>query len=140
MALSAPAVVAGPRPWWQARYRDGRVVSEWEPASAWEDLQKGGLVGIRLLCPDGVAAELESREDHKIFQFKVGGLTIGMGGQPLGWCDAYVIGAVLDADGSCLCRAWEARERRLVDFKDNVFDMKYQGLGPLGLDNLGIRI
>jgi hypothetical protein len=146
--------VASGRPWWQVRYRDGSIVSEWDSvegpsrlplrelghSSRWEELRKTGLIAIRLLCPDGVAAELEASEDRKIFQFKVGGIAVGPEGLPQGWCDAYVIGAVLDADGNCLCRSWETRERQLVDFKDNVFDMKYRGLGPLGLDNLGIRV
>lgn len=145
---------ASGRPWWQVRYRDGRVRSEWEsvaghvllpladvgPTSRWEDLDRAGLIGVRLLCPNGVAAELEASGDRRIFQLKVGGVTAGLGGPPRRWCEAVVIGAVLGPDGGCVCRAWEMREQRLVDFRDNVFDIRYRGIGPLSLDNLGIAV
>ncbi len=147
-------VISSGRPWWQVRYRDGRVRSEWDsipgavqlpladlgPASRWEELDRRGLVGVRLLCPDGVAAELEAKEDGKVFQLKVGGVSIGPAPQARRWCEAQVIGALLDPEGNCVCRAWEMRERRLVDFKDNVFDMRYRGIGPLSLENLGITL
>ena len=29
---------------------------------------------------------------------------------------------------------------RLIEFEDNVFDMRYLGIGPLALENLGLRV
>lgn len=153
VALTAMILASG-RPWWQVRYRDGRVVSEWESVggpphlplaevgagSRWEDLDRRGLIGIRLLCPDGTAAALEAKEDRKLFQFKLGGLSATTGGPHRHWCDAAVIGAVLDSEGRCVCRAWETGPRRLVAFEDNVHDMRYHAIGRLGLDNLGIAV
>jgi hypothetical protein len=157
-------IAASGRPWWQVRYRDGRVRSEWDtlpgserlplaervppasarrvlgPASRWEDLDLKGLIGVRLLCPNGMAAELAAREDRKIFQLKVGGLAVVGWAESRTWCDAQVIGAVTDPSGACVCRAWEMRERRLVEFEDNVFEMRYGGIGALSLDNLGLTV
>jgi hypothetical protein len=147
-------IAASGRPWWQVRYRDGRVRSEWDtlpgspglplaelgPASRWEDLDLKGLIGVRLLCPNGMAAELAAREDRKIFQLKVGGLAVVGWAQSRTWCDAQVIGAVIDPSGACVCRAWEMRERRLVEFQDNVFEMRYRSIGALSLDNLGLTV
>jgi hypothetical protein len=147
-------IAASGRPWWQVRYRDGRVRSEWDtlpgstrlplaeqgPASRWEDLDLKGMIGVRLLCPNGMAAELAAREDRKIFQLKVGGLSVVGWAQSRTWCEAQVIGAVIDPSGACVCRAWEMRERRLVEFQDNVFEMHYRGIGALSLDNLGLTV
>ena len=149
----AGAIRLSGRSWWEARYRDGRVVSEWsttprpadsfEPgggeSSRWEELGRKGLVGVRLLCPDGSVGELAATRDGRLFQFKVGELRVGIGNsQP--WCSAHVIGGILDADGRCICRAWETRPGRLIEFADNVFDMRYLGIGPLALENLGLRV
>ena len=147
-------ILASGRPWWQVRYRDGRVVSEWDSvagplrlplaevgaSSRWEELERRGMIGVRLLCPDGTTAELEAKEDRKLFQFKVGGLSATIGGPNRHWCDAVVIGAVLDPGGRCVCRAWETGPRRLVGFEDNVNGMRYHAIGQLGLDNLGITV
>ena len=141
------------RSWWQARYRDGRVVSEWattsEPQTAfpfqggessrWEELDRKGLIGLRLLCPDGSIGELAAAREGSLFQFKIGGITVG-GPSPHQWCSAHVIGAVLDADGRSVCRAWETGLGRLVEFEDNVYDMRYFHIGPLALENLGLRV
>jgi hypothetical protein len=144
------------RPWWQARYRDGRVISEWDtlprlavaalpgqlaalgPRSQWEQLAKVGMIGARLLCPDGTAGEVEARRDHAIFQFKVGQLRINVPRPHL--CEAQVIGVVTNDAGDCDCVSWEMRERRLVHFQDNVHRFAYRGVGPLGLANLELKV
>lgn len=139
------------RAWWEARYSNGRVVSEWDVATSaavmphlveagqWDQLETEGLVGVRLLCPDGTVAELAARQDHRLFQFKVGGIT-AMAGTQLRWCDAQVIGAVVDETGRCVCRAWETTERKMVAFEDNVYGMRYRSVGALALENIGVRI
>jgi hypothetical protein len=147
----AGLVRASGRSWWEARYSRGRVVTEWDVASSagvlphlveaghWDALERDGLVGVRLVCPNGAVAELASRDDHRLFQFKAGGAA-AVGGRQLHWCSAQVIGAVVDASGACVCRAWETAEQRLVEFQDNVYAMRYRSVGPLSLEHLGVRI
>ena len=53
---------------------------------------------------------------------------------------SFVIGAVLGADGRSVCRAWETGIGKLIEFEDNVFDMRYFHIGPLALENLGLRV
>lgn len=119
------------RPWWQARYSDGRILSEWDTlnvphlrlplphdsasgTSRWEEVDKKGMVGLRLLCPNGIAAELEAGEGCQFFQFKHGGIDIGFGGLPSRrYTDAYVIGIIRDSSGECYCRAWEETQQSL---------------------------
>jgi hypothetical protein len=152
IVLDVPALVrSSGRSWWEARYSSSRVVSEFDVATGngavpqliesvrWDELEGDGLVGLRLLCPDGSVAELASREDHRLFQFKVGGIAAAAGSR-LQWCTAQVIGAVIDVSGRCVCRAWETSEGRLVEFEDNVFAMRYQTIGALALENIGVRI
>ncbi len=148
----ADLIRASGRSWWEARYSNGRVAQEWDVASAgaalapqlvesarWDELERDGLVGLRLLCPDGSVAELASKHDYRLFQFKVGGIAAGSNSQ-LRWCSAHVIGAVVDASGLCVCRAWETAEQRLLPFEDNVFRMHYRNIGAIALENVGVAI
>ena len=146
------------RAWWQVRYIDGKVLSEWDTlqedirlpigpgrSSRWEEVPKQGMVGIRLLCPNGMAGELGGPLRTKFIQLKVGGMSVGIGftGQAASahrFCEAYIIGAIEDGNGNCLCRAWETQERRLIEFRDNVHDMKYRNIGKLNLEAQGIRL
>lgn len=144
------------RSWWQARYSNGKVLSEWDTltgklllplgggeSSRWEEVPKKGMVGLRLLCPSGMCGELEAPEGYRFIQLKVGGIDVGMGaGKTVTrrFCDAHIIGVVLNGDGNCFCRAWETKERRLIEFRDNVFRMKYRGIGPLALGVQGVRL
>jgi hypothetical protein len=109
--------------------------------SRWEDVPKDGMVGLRLLCPNGVAGELEAPEGHKFFQLKAGGMDIGFGGSKGGrYCDAHIIGVIRDTIiGDCFCRAWESRQWRLIEFYDNIYNMKYRNIGRLSIDVQGIR-
>ncbi len=143
------------RSWWQVRYIDGKVLSEWEtlqssvrlPISAgnssrWEEIDKFGIVGIRLLCPSGIAAELEGKLGTQFIQLKTGGIDVAFGSDIKGvrrYCDAHIIGAILDANGNCFCRAWETKEKRLIQFDDNIHDMKYRNIGVLNLGVQSIR-
>jgi hypothetical protein len=143
------------RSWWQCRYSSGKVLSEWDTmttklllpssngkSSRWEDVPKDGMVGLRLLCPNGMAGELEAPEGHKFFQLKVGGFDVafGLGAKTRRYCDAHIIGVVMDSNGKCLCRAWETQEKRLIEFYDNVFNMKYRNIGMLSTEVQGLKI
>lgn len=141
--------------WWQARYSSGKVLSEWDTlrtklllpigdskSSRWEDIPKDGMVGLRLLCPNGMAGELEAPEGHRFIQLKVGGIDVALGlpGKTRRYCDAHIIGVVKDSNGDCFCRAWETKEKRLIEFYDNVYDMKYRNIGRLSIDVQGLKI
>jgi len=120
------------RSWWQARYSDGKVLSEWDTlttklllpfgkgrSSRWEDVPKDRMVGLRLLCPNGMAGELEAPEGHLFFQLKAGGFGVGMGAGARGpksgrFTIAHVIGVVEDASGNCTCYAWEYPQKKDV--------------------------
>ena len=146
---------ASGRSWWQCRYSSGKVLSEWDTltgkmlfpsgngkSSRWEDIPKDGMVGLRLLCPNGMAGELEAPEGHKFFQLKAGGMDVsfmGKGGTKR-YCDAHIIGVVTDSNGNCLCRAWETKEKRLTQFEDNVYSMKYRNIGRLSLDVQQLKV
>ncbi len=154
----AAMIRASGRSWWQARYSTGKVLSEWDTltnkfhlpfksngSSRWEDIPKANMVGLRLLCPNGMAGELEAPEGHKFFQLKVGGIAVSMGfvGDVKGvsrYCDAHIIGVVLNENGDCFCRAWEMKERRLIEFRDNIFDFKYRKIGKLSLDVQQLKV
>lgn len=119
------------RSWWQCRYSSGKVLSEWDTltskrlfpvgkgsSSRWEEVPKVGMIGLRLLCPNGMAGELEAPEGHRFFQLKSGGQSVRFSpGGPTGltpnvsssehFQDAHIIGVVKNIKGDCLCRAWE---------------------------------
>lgn len=146
------------RSWWQVRYSDGRVLSEWDTlqgelrlpigigrSSRWEEIRKYGMVGIRLLCPNGMAGELEGVFGTQFLQLKAGGVDVSMSFtgdiKALNrFCDAHIIGAVEDTAGNCFCRAWEYKEKKLIAFRDNIHDMKYRNIGALSLDVQGIKV
>ena len=156
--LIAQMIKRSGRSWWEVRYIDGRVLSEWDTlqgetrlplgvgrSSRWEEIQKYGMVGIRLLCPNGMAGELEGILGTQFFQLKAGGMTVGIGysgkaGSVERFCDAHIIGAVEDIAGNCFCRAWEHKEKRLIAFRDNIHNMKYRNIGKLNLDVQGIKV
>ena len=146
------------RSWWQARYSSGKVLSEWDTgvtlldktlfpllvnskSSRWEQVSKKGIVGLRLLCPNGIAGELEAPEGFKFFQLKVGYFSIAIGksgsNRSIG---AHIIGVVQDAEGNCLCRAWDYRTRSLLQFMDNIYEFKFENIGRLNLDVQQLRV
>ena len=152
--IIAALIRSSGRSWWQCRYSTGKILSEWDTmttklllpsnngkTSRWEGVSKDGMVGLRLLCPNGMAGELEAPEGHKFFQLKVGGLDIAFGmGKHKRYCNAHIIGVVMDSNGRCLCRAWETQEKRLIEFYDNIFGMKYRNIGKLSLDVQQLKI
>lgn len=137
------------RSWWQARYSDGKILSEWDTlsgeqlyplskgkSSRWEEVPKKGMVGLRLLCPNGMAAELEAPEGYRFFQLKVGYLKIGKG-QSTG---KHIIGVVINSNGDCFCRAWDYQLKQLIQFSDNIYNMQYENLGKLNLEVQGLKV
>ena len=156
--LIAAMIRRSGRSWWQARYANGRVLSEWDTlmdetrlpiglgkSSRWEEIPKQGMVGLRLLCPNGMAGELEAPEGFRFFQLKAGGIDIGIGftGGVTGtrrFCDAHIIGVVKDDKGNCLCRAWETQGRRLIEFRDNIHNMKYRKIGAINLEVQQLKV
>lgn len=155
MSLLARFIQASGRSWWEARYRDGRTVAEWGTLpgisarvllpgpmrdsgwrSRWEEVDKVGMIGLRLLCPNGQVGELEAPRDHALFQFKCGIAALGQHHAT----HAHIIGAIEDDAGRCTCFAWEPEERRLVRFTDSVHWFAYRKVGPLGIENLGLKV
>jgi hypothetical protein len=120
---------------WSLRYTDGRVITEGEVD--WSLAPHRGRQSIRLYCPDGRVAELGNTEDAtgRLFQLKAGTLTAGAGRRT----DAHIIGIIRGLNGECRCAAWESDPGRLVQFEDNVFAMRYQNIGRLSADVLGVR-
>jgi len=156
--LTAAMIRRSGRSWWQARFSSGKILNEWDTltgkihlptsnnkTSRWEEINKKGMVGLRLLCPNGMAGELEAPEGHRFFQLKAGGMNVGIGftGGVAGvkrFCDAHIIGVVEDDNGNCLCRAWETKERRLIEFYDNIHNMRYRNIGALSLDVQQLKV
>ena len=137
------------RSWWQCRYSNGRVLSEWDTltgrillprpedggTSRWEDIDKKGMIGLRLICPNGMVGELEAPEGCKFFQLKVAVAQVAHGSKVL----AHIIGVVENANGNCLCRAWDPLAG-LIEFRDNIYNFQYQKLGMIGLDVQGLKL
>ncbi len=152
--LIFPMIGSSGRSWWQARYANGKVLSEWDTltdrkllptgpgaSSRWEEVPKGGMVSLRLLCPNGVAGELEAPEGHRFFQLKAGGLIGGSPGRgSQHYTSAHIIGVVADDQGNCVCRAWDYRQKRLLKFRDNVLNMKFLNIGRLNLDVQQLKV
>ncbi len=152
-AETAHRIAVSGQSWWQAIYKDGSVVSEWETInpglqsplgdprfSHWESVNKDGMVGLRLLCPNGVCGHLEAPDGHRFIQLKAAHVSIG---GPVGasrGTDAHIIGVVTDANGNCFCRAWEYATQQLVEFYDNVLNMKYGNIGKLSLEVQGVKL
>jgi hypothetical protein len=146
------------RSFWQARYTDGRILSEWDTGqswmsknllpiflnsktSRWEEVPKKGMIGLRLLCPNGMAGELEAPEGYKFFQLKSGYFDLNMGAPGSQHSiRSHIIGVVNDANGNCLCRAWDYQKKELLQFNDNIYNMKFQNIGALGLEVQGLRV
>jgi hypothetical protein len=85
-----------------------------------------------------MAGELEAPEGFKFFQLKVGYCDVKAGqNRSVG---AHIIGVVTDADGSCLCRAWDYKTQKLLQFNDNIYAFKFEGLGRLSLNVQGLRV
>jgi hypothetical protein len=141
-------IKASGRSWWQCRYSNGTILSEWDTLTGrillprvedggtgrWEDIEKRGMIGLRLLCPNGQCGELQASEGYKFFQLKVGTFGIGCGHDTI----SHIIGVVENINGGCLCRVWDGNN--LIEFRDNVCNMKYQNIGTLSIPVQGLRV
>lgn len=122
---------------WSLRFMDGRIVTEGE--ADWSLAPQQGRQSLRLYCPDGQVAELGNTRDAtgRLFQLKAGTLSAGAGKRT----DAHLIGIVDGTDGRCTCYAWEYGHGRLVGpFADNVYGVRYRGIGRLAFEVLGLRL
>ena len=163
--MTKKLVMASGRSWWEARYRDGKLLSEWDTTKAsngadllwkntvkrflpgpaggstsrWEEVSKRNMVALRLVCPNGNAGVLEDDgANGRFFQLKSGTFDLGPNSK---FCEAQIIGMVLpDDDDRCVCWAWEVRERRLVKFEDHFHNMAYRNIGMLSANHLGVRL
>ena len=125
------AVRVSQRPWWEAHYLGGKHLGEWDTPpgvatnplpdatrwreSRWEEVSKRGMIGLRLLCPDGRYGELRTdNPEGRFVQFKRGEVVVGVGGAPsFRRSEAHVIGVVAD-DGTGFFWAWEVRPHAYV--------------------------
>jgi hypothetical protein len=137
------------RSWWQDKYSDGKIRSEWDTmttklllpmgesrTSRWEEVPKDRMTNLRLLCPNGQIGELEAPEGHRFFQLKSGRRNaLSQASQ-----QAHIIGVVADLNGNCVCRSWDYRLQRLLEFTDNIYAMKYCQIGALSLEVQGLRV
>lgn len=115
---------------WAVRYADGRIFQEGE--RDWSELPPKGRVAVRLYCPNGQVAELGNTQDAtgRIFQLKVATTFHGT--------LAQVVGLITGTDGQCKVAAWEYGPKRLLTFEDNANAMRYEQIGQLSPDVLGI--
>src|SRR5262249_24956382 len=120
---------------WKLRYTDGRVVNEWEVD--WSEVPAKGRQAIRLYCPNGQVAELGNTQDAtgRTFQLKRAALMIGVGRG----VTHHLVGIIHDSDGNCTWAAWDYGRQQLLTFNDNVHAMKFDQIGRLEPDVLGIR-
>jgi hypothetical protein len=124
------------RSYWRLRYADGKVVSEWD--CDWSEAPRQGRQSLRLYCPNGQTVELGNDVDAtgRLFQLKVALLTLSQDRNLL----AHLIGIVDGADGWCRYAAWDYRRRELITGHDNVNAMRFENLGQLALENLGVSV
>lgn len=184
-----PFIAATGVSWWEAFYEDGRTVGEWDSilddrskikvpsrktagSSRWEEINRKGLRGLRLIGPNGQVADLRSSRDGAFFQLKLGIARLGAGVDPFraigAHRKAHLIGVIVDPPvgvraqrGACVCFAFEhlpdGRGRMVGPFSDAIGieteevlvdgqkvrrpdGLKYQGIGPLSLENLGLTV
>ena len=125
------------RSYWRLRFHDGKTISEWD--ADWADVPRKSRVALRLYCPNGQIAEVGNSEDasDRLFQFKIAEIRATPGKVDRGTL-AQVIGIVTSTDGTCTCYAWNYRTKQIDAFEDNVFDFKYENVGPLNPDIIGV--
>jgi hypothetical protein len=124
------------RSYWRLRFIDGRTIDEREVD--WSLAPQRGRMALQLVCPNGEIAQLGNTQDatSRLFQLKVGIRTAGAGKQTL----AHVIGIIVGTDGLCRLWAWEPDPGRLVGpLTDNVRNVRYQQIGRLNFEVLGMR-
>lgn len=154
--LNATWLRATGRSWWQARYSDGREISEWQTlkdvrnveSSRWQETPRKGMRALRILCPNGEIGEVSAQSDFKLWQLRQEIFAPGLRIPTLG----HMIGVVHDHNGSADCFVWEpaymkpdelgrltkVEGRLLGPFPENVLNIRYGNIGALGLTALGL--
>lgn len=145
------------RSWWQARYAGGREISEWQTlsdvrnveSSRWQETPRRGMRALRILCPNGEIGEVSATSDNKLWQLRQVAFVPGMRSQQL----AHLIGVVHNERGDADCFAWipsygephpitgvvrVVAGHLIGPFADNVLNIAFGKIGPLGLDALGL--
>lgn len=139
------------RPFWILHYTDRDSVFEGDPCRCrrhqvqdWGCRPDGRVRAIGLYTPDGLYHELGGMFPDMtglVFQFKLAVRSVEFSGTGF-----HLIGAVGNTDGGCLCFSWEydlvspLGGHLVGPFRDSVHRMAYGNLGPLGLENLGLRL
>lgn len=107
------------RAYWQARFTDGRVVSEWEVD--WSLLPQRGLREVALVCPNGKVGVVGWGGDGagRFVQFKMA-YAHGWGLNSM-TTEAHLVGIVHGNDGEATFYRWEPEAFRLIGpYEDNV--------------------
>jgi hypothetical protein len=122
------------RSWWVMKYHDGTVIPEYQ--RDWTELPLKGRQKVRLYCPNGQVAELGSDGDNsgRFVQLKLAVASTAAGRHTL----AHLIGYVYGLGGETSFACWDYRIGALTTFIDNAYDCKWENLGPLSVDHLGI--
>jgi len=122
------------RSFWIMRYTDGTVIEEWR--QDWTQLPLKGRQKLRLVCPNGQIAELGTDHDNtgRFVQLKLAVASTSTGRQTL----AHLIGYLYGLNGETSFACWDYRTGTLQTFVDNSYDCKWENLGPLAVDHLGI--
>lgn len=123
------------RSYWRLRYTDGRIIDEREVD--WSLAPTRGRMALQLVCPNGQQVVLGNTQgsDGRLWQLKVAVRGAGAGRQVM----AHVVGIINGTDGQTTLYAWEPDPGRLVGpLTDNVFALRYQQIGALSPDVLGL--
>lgn len=160
------------RSWWQVGYEGGKVLHEWETTQAsrdsirrlvapllasgghtsrWEEIPKKGIRAIRLLCPNGQLAGLETTYDYRVFQLKAGGVAVAQGagsemsGPVTRYTDGHLIGCLDGDNGDAVIYYYDLARKKLVGpVRENIVTgIRLFNIGPLDArarEHLGIRL
>jgi hypothetical protein len=126
------------RSYWALLMTDGTIIPEWE--CDWPLAPLKGRRALRLYTPNGEMATLDDGKDAtgRLFQFKCAIASAGSIAGRSRATLAHVVGLVWGTDGQCSCAAYEYTTRRLLLFTDNVNDFRYQNVGKVHADHVGI--
>ena len=132
------------RSYWAAKRDDGTWLCERKTVHDWQrgterhldwglDIAATGdcarLTEVWLLCPPskisplGNTARIPLHRPYSAFSFKIGTAdTMGIVGPSKQTMQAHIIGRVNDADGNCVCFAWDPIEGGLITPETTVYD------------------
>ena len=122
------------RSWWICKFTDGTVIPEYQ--RDWTELPLKGRQKVRLVCPNGQIAELGTDHDNtgRFVQLKLAVASTSTGRQTL----AHLIGYLYGLNGETSFACWDYRTGTLQTFVDNAYSCRWENLGQLAVDHLGI--